>query len=88
MCECLSYEDGTRHTCEACVDDLETMRVMLGSAQTENARLRQALIAFVGEDDPDTLRKMAAMMRLIGRATEAEACEALIPTTKEVPNAF
>ena len=43
MCECLEYEDGTRHTCEACVDDLETMRGLLVKAEAENARLNEAL---------------------------------------------
>ena len=36
MCECLDYDDGTRHTCEACVGDLEMFRDAL--ARSESAR--------------------------------------------------
>lgn len=36
MCECLDYDDGTRHTCEACVGDLEMLRDAL--ARSESAR--------------------------------------------------
>ena len=36
VCECLDYDDGTRHTCEACVGDLEMFRDAL--ARSESAR--------------------------------------------------
>ena len=36
MCECLDYDDGTRHTCEACAGDLEMLRDAL--ARSESAR--------------------------------------------------
>lgn len=42
MCECLDYEDGTRHTCEACVGDLELMRERLAEVERENVALREA----------------------------------------------
>ena len=36
MRECLDYDDGTRHTCEACAGDLEMLRDAL--ARSESAR--------------------------------------------------
>ena len=36
MCECLDYDDGTRHTCEACAGDLEMLRDAL--TRSESAR--------------------------------------------------
>ena len=43
MCECLDYDDGTRHTCEACVGDLELMRERLAETEKENDGLRAVL---------------------------------------------
>lgn len=43
MCECLDYEDGTRHTCEACVDDLELMRASMLKTDRDNESLREKL---------------------------------------------
>ena len=37
MCECLDYEDGTRHTCEACVGDMETLHSALAASEKARA---------------------------------------------------
>lgn len=43
MCECLDYEDGTRHTCEACVDDQYLLRMYLREAYDKEEALKEKI---------------------------------------------
>ena len=45
MCECPDYDDGTRHTCEACVGDLETMREKLAASEAARREAERDLAA-------------------------------------------
>ena len=69
MCECLDYDDGTRHTCEACVGDLETMREMLAAAERERDEWRKTHEIASLRADNEARRADAAERR----AEEAEA---------------
>ena len=52
MCECLGYDDGTRHTCEACVGDLETMHERLAASESARReaeeKMEQARVQLAG----------------------------------------
>jgi len=77
MCECLDYDDGTRHTCEACVGDLEMLRDAL--ARSEAAR-REA------EERCDALYRIAyGRVDLIVRRDEYEKTDEIISLVGDPP---
>ena len=77
MCECLGYDDGTRHTCEACVGDLEMLRDAL--ARSESAR-REA------EERRDALYRIAyGRVDLIVRRDEYEKTDEIISLVGDPP---
>lgn len=94
MCECLDYEDGTRHTCEACVDDLELMRAAMKASDAENEKLRRACEAVLLFYRAVYWDNAAAdrWHELTGsrEATTRVMCDTVRAAlaTKEVPNAF
>ena len=69
MCECPDYDDGTRHTCEACVGDLETMREKLAASEAARREAERDLAASRSLQE-GTAALLAAAER---RVEEAEA---------------
>lgn len=72
--------------CGPCLSKLcPSCAFQLGLLRGENARLREGLIALVGETEPETLRQMVSLLTDLGRISEATACAALLPPGEPTP---
>jgi hypothetical protein len=56
MCECLSYDDGSRHLCAACADELERLREQVATI-TKAQEITEAVCRAAHEENK-ALRKL------------------------------